>query len=56
MLIDQTTAKSIMGYWALLDRVLLVTFRGKPFDISVLQVYAPKTDADPDEMDSFYEK
>ena len=56
MLIDQTTSKSIMGYWALSDRVLLVKFSGKPFDISVIQVYAPTTDADPDEMYSFYEK
>ena len=56
MLIDQATAKSMMGYWALSDRVILVKFRGKPFDISVIQVYAPTTDADSDEVDSFYEK
>ena len=56
MLIDQATAKYMMGYWALSDRVMLVKFRGKPFDISVIQVYAPTTDADSDEIDSFYEK
>ena len=56
MLIDQATAKSIMWYWALSDCVLLVKYRGKLFDTSVIQVYAPMTDADSDEMDSFYEK
>ena len=56
MLIDETTSKSIMGYWALSDIVLLVSFRGKPVYISVIQVYAPPTDADTDEIDSFYDK
>ena len=36
MLIDQATAKSMMRYWAISDRVILVKFRGKPFDISVI--------------------
>ncbi|XP_037776954.1 craniofacial development protein 2-like [Penaeus monodon] len=46
-----------MGYWALSDRVILVKFKGKAFDISAIQAYAPTTDADSVEMDSFfYEK
>ena len=48
MPIDDTTAKYMMGYWTLSDHVLLVKFRGKPFDISVIEVYAPTTDADCD--------
>ena len=46
----------MMGYWALSDPVILMKFRGKPFDISVIQVYAPTTDKDSDEIDSFHEK
>ena len=45
-----------MGYWTLSDRVILVKFRGKPFDISLIQVYAQTTDADSDEIDRFNEK
>ena len=45
-----------MGYWAQSDRVLLVNFTANLFDITVIQVYEPTTDADSDEMDSFCEK
>ena len=35
------------------DRMILVHFQGKPFNITVIQVYAPTTDAE--EADQFYE-
>ena len=33
----------------------LVRFQGKPFNITVIQVYAPTTDAEEAEVESFYE-
>ena len=33
----------------------LVLFQGKPFKITVIQVYAPTTDAEEAEVDQFYE-
>ena len=56
MLIDKKTMESMTGYWAISDRVLLVKFKGKPFDISILQVYAPTTDAEDGDIDNFYEE
>ena len=35
--------------------MILVHFQGKPFNISVIQVYSPTTDAKEDEVDQFYE-
>ena len=35
--------------------MLLVHFQGKPFNIRVVQVYAPTTDAEEAEVDQFYE-
>jgi len=32
-----------------------VCFQGKPFSITVIQVYAPTTDAKEDEVEQFYE-
>ena len=32
-----------------------VHFQGKPFNITVIQVYAPTTDAEEAEADQFYE-
>ena len=37
------------------DKIILVCFQGKPFDITVIQVYAPNTNAKKDEAEWFYE-
>ena len=37
------------------DRVILVHFQGKPFNITVFQVYAPATDAEEAKVDCFPE-
>ena len=37
------------------DRMILVCFQGKPFNITVIQVYGPATDAKEAEVDQFYE-
>ena len=36
------------------DRMISVPFQGKPFNITVIQVYAPTTDAEEAEVDWFY--
>ena len=35
--------------------IILVHFQGKPFNITVIQVYAPTTDAEEAEDDQFYD-
>ena len=37
------------------DRIISVHFQGKPFNITVIQVYAPTTNAEEDEIEWFYE-
>ena len=37
------------------NRMILVHFQGRPFNITVNQVYAPTTDAEATEVDWFYE-
>ena len=37
------------------DRMILVRFQGKQFNITVIQVYASTTDAEEAETDEFYE-
>ena len=34
--------------------MISVCFQGKPFNITVIQVYAPTTDAEEVEVDQFY--
>ncbi|CAF1383966.1 unnamed protein product, partial [Adineta ricciae] len=55
MLLDEQTSKSIKGFWAVSDRVLLMKLYGKPFYISISQAYAPTANYDDDSITDFYE-
>ena len=37
------------------DRMISVRFQGKPFNIRVIQVYAPTTNAEEAEVEQFYD-
>ena len=37
------------------DRMISICFQGKPFNITVIQVYAPTSNADEAEAERFYE-
>ena len=37
------------------DRTIWVHFRGKPFNITVIQIYAPTTDDEETKANQFYE-
>ena len=37
------------------DRMISVHFQGKPFGITVIQVYAPTSNAEETEVERFYE-
>ena len=43
----------MLGYNLKNDRMILIRFQGKPFNITVIQVYVPTTDAE--EADQFCE-
>ena len=54
-MITKDIDKSVSGSWSMSDRVMIVRIKGKMFDISIMQVYAP-TSACPEKMiDEFYE-
>ena len=37
------------------DRMISVRFQGKPFNITIIQVYAPTSNAEEAEVERFYE-
>ncbi|MCH9665805.1 MAG: hypothetical protein K0U41_08180 [Gammaproteobacteria bacterium] len=55
LILDKERSKCVLGYWQLSDRVLLVKLRGKPFNISLIVVYAPTSDSTDEESDKFYD-
>ena len=46
---------AIPGYNLKNDRMISVHFQGKPFNIMVIQVYAPTSNAEEAEVERFYE-
>ena len=53
--LSKKVAKSLKGYWAISERVLVVKLQSKPFDMNIIQVYAPTADSDEEEIESFYD-
>ena len=47
---------AVLGYNLKNNRMISVCFQGKPFNITVRQVYAWTTDAEEAEVDKFYEE
>ena len=37
------------------DRMISVCFQGRPFNITVIQIYAPASNTEDDEVELFYE-
>ena len=49
-------AKSLIGYWPISDRVGIVKLQAKPFNINMIQVYAPTQVYDDETIKEFYEQ
>ena len=56
MILDKELSKSVEGYWAISERVLLTKISARPFNIALIQVYSPTADAEEEEIDQFYEE
>ena len=52
-IVNKRVWNAVLGYNLKNDRMISVHFQGKPFNITVIQVYAPTANAE--EADQFYE-
>lgn len=48
--------RALMGYWPISERVIMAKFKSKPFNLVILQVYAPTCDYSDEDVDLFYEE
>ena len=53
--VNKRVRNAILGCSLKNDRMTLVQFQGKPFNITVMQVYAPTNNAEEAEIERFYE-
>ena len=55
LMINKKVQNAVLGCNLKNDRIITVCFQGKPFNITVTQVYAPTTDTKETEVDRLYE-
>ena len=55
LILNKTVQNAVLGYNLKNDRMISVHFQGKPFNITVIQVYAPTSNAEEAEVERFYE-
>ena len=53
--VNKRVWNAVLGWNLKNDRIISVRFQGKPFNATVIQAYAPITDAEEAEIDQFYE-
>ena len=55
LIVNKRVGKAVLGYNLKNDRLISIRIQGRPFNITVIQVYAPTTNAEEAEIDQFYE-
>ena len=55
IIVNKRVQNAIHGYSLKNDRMISVRFQGKPFTITVVQAYAPTSNAEEAEVERFYE-
>ena len=53
--VNERVQNAVLGCNFKNNRMISVCFQGKPFNSTVIQVYAPTTDGEEVEVDQFYE-
>ena len=55
IVVNKRVQNALLGCHLKNDRMISVRFQGKPFTVTVIQVYAPTSNADEAEVERFYE-
>ena len=55
LIVNKRVRAAVLGCSLKNDRMISVHFQGKPFNITVIQAYAPTSNAEEAEVEQFYE-
>ena len=55
IIVNKRVRNAVLGCNLKNDRMISVHFQGKPFNVTVIQVYAPTSNVDEAEVERFYE-
>ena len=56
LIVNKRVQNAVLGCNLKNDRMISVRFQGKPFNITVIQVYTPTSNAEEAEVEQFYEE
>ena len=54
-MVNERVRNAVLGFNLKNNKMISVHFQGKPFNITVIQVYAPTSNAEEAEVEWFYE-
>ena len=55
IIVNKTVRNAVLGCNLKNDKMISIRFQGKPFNITIIQVYAPTNNAEETEVERFYE-
>ena len=55
IMVNKTVQNAVFGYNLKNNRMVFLRFQGKPFNITVIQVYAPTSNTEEAEVEWFYD-
>ena len=55
LIVNKRVQNAVLGFNLKNDRMISVNFQGKPFNITIIQVYTPTTNVEEAEVEWFYE-
>ena len=54
-ILKNNIARYMLGFWAISESVIMLKLQAKPFDINIIQVYAPTLDCEDEEVKKLYQ-
>ena len=53
---NRETVATVLGYHPVNERIMTIRFQARPFNLTIIQVYAPTSVADEEDVDVFYDQ
>ena len=53
-MLSNIVARSVIGFHGISDRIIIMKLFSKPFNLSIIQVYAPTSASSEEEIEAFY--
>jgi len=56
LILNKNFSNSVISYWPKSDRIMFVKLKASPYNINIIVIYAPTSDAEDEAIESFYDE